>query len=76
MAVLRSLLPHLGLFLCLALYFSPAFSASENASCVPFNNTFNSTSDNLEVSTKANVSDGKTVYTGEWKPVLLLSFVL
>ncbi|OBS83095.1 hypothetical protein A6R68_22933 [Neotoma lepida] len=61
MAMLRALLPQLGLSLCLALCFSPAFSASYNDPCMVFDTV--STSDNLGISTKAEVSGGNRTYT-------------
>lgn len=61
MLSLRSLLPHLGLFLCLALHLSPSLSASDNGSCVVLDNIY--TSDILEISTMANVSGGDVTYT-------------
>ncbi|KAL6088607.1 hypothetical protein STEG23_024287 [Scotinomys teguina] len=61
MAALPALLPKLGLFLCLALRFSPAFSASYNDPCMVFDTV--STSDNSGISTKAEVSGGNRTYT-------------
>lgn len=61
MLALRSSLPHLGLFLCLALCFSPSLSASDNGSCVVFDEVYDS--NNLEINTTAVVSGGNTVYT-------------
>uniref|UniRef100_A0A8C6GK80 Placenta-expressed transcript 1 protein n=1 Tax=Mus spicilegus TaxID=10103 RepID=A0A8C6GK80_MUSSI len=61
MLALRSLLPHLGLFLCLALHLSPSLSASDNGSCVVLDNIY--TSDILGISTMANVSGGDVTYT-------------
>lgn len=76
MAVFRSLLPQLGLLLCLALGFSPAFSASYNDPCVVFNTIYNSTSDNLGISTHTEGSGGNLSWTGESKSLMLLPFVL
>ncbi|EGW03826.1 placenta-expressed transcript 1 protein [Cricetulus griseus] len=59
MAVLRSLLPQLGLFLCLALCFSPALSASYNDPCMVFDTI--STSDNLGVSITVAGSSGENI---------------
>ncbi|XP_028639465.1 placenta-expressed transcript 1 protein [Grammomys surdaster] len=61
MLALRSLLPHLGLLLCLALHFSPSLSASDNGSCVVFDEVYDS--NNLGINTTAEVSGGNTVYT-------------
>ncbi|KAM7337632.1 hypothetical protein ACRRTK_003751 [Alexandromys fortis] len=63
MAVFRSLLPQLGLLLCLALGFSPAFSASYNDPCMVFDTIYNSTSDNLGISTHMESSGGNTSWT-------------
>ena len=76
MAVFRSLLPQLGLLLCLALGFSPAFSASYNVSCMVFDIISNSTSDNLGIRTQMEVSGRNITWTGESKSFILLSFVL
>ncbi|XP_051053374.1 placenta-expressed transcript 1 protein [Phodopus roborovskii] len=61
MAVLRSLLPQLGLFLCLALCFSPALSASYNDPCMVFDTI--STTDNLGVNVTVEGSGGNITYT-------------
>lgn len=76
MAVFRSLLPQLELLLCLALGFSPAFSASYNDSCMVFGTISNSTWDNLGISTYMGVSGGNINCTGESKSFMLLPFVL
>ncbi|XP_021504203.1 placenta-expressed transcript 1 protein [Meriones unguiculatus] len=62
MAVLRSVLPHLRLLVCLALHFSPAFSASDNDSCVIFDKVFSSDTLGINI-TEANIADGYTTYT-------------
>lgn len=74
MLALRSLLPHLGLFLCLALRFSLSLSTSDNGSCVVFDEVYDS--NDLGINTTAVVSGGDTVYTGESKPLTPLPFVL
>lgn len=75
MPALRSLLPHLGLLLCLALRFSPSLSASDNESCVVFDASY--PSDNLGINiTAKEVSGGSVSYAGESKPLFLLPFVL
>ncbi|XP_021063698.1 placenta-expressed transcript 1 protein [Mus pahari] len=61
MPALRSLLPRLGLFLCLALHLSPSLSASDNGSCVVIDQII--TSDSLEINTTANLSGGDVTYT-------------
>ncbi|XP_052584829.1 placenta-expressed transcript 1 protein [Peromyscus californicus insignis] len=61
MAAPRALLPQLGLFLCLALCFSPAFSASYQNPCMALDTVL--TSDNLGISTKAGGSGGNRTYT-------------
>ncbi|XP_055478232.1 placenta-expressed transcript 1 protein [Psammomys obesus] len=62
MAVLQSVLPHLRLLVCLALYFSPAFSASDNDSCMIFDKVFSSDTLGINI-TEANIADGYTTYT-------------
>ncbi|XP_052045444.1 placenta-expressed transcript 1 protein-like [Apodemus sylvaticus] len=60
MPALRSVLPHLGLFLCLALCFFPSLSASDE-SCVVFDAVY--TSDNLGINiTAQEVSGGNVSY--------------
>lgn len=76
MAVLRSLLPQLGLLLCLALGFSPAFSASYNDLCMSVDTISTFTSDNLGIRTQMEVSGGNTSWIGESKSFMLLCFVL
>ncbi|KAL1782748.1 placenta-expressed transcript 1 protein [Sigmodon hispidus] len=61
MAMLRFLLPQLGLFLCLALCFSPALSVNSKDTCKLLDTA--STSYNLGISTKAEASGGNTKYT-------------
>lgn len=70
MLTLRSLLPHLGLFLCLALHLSPSLSASDYGSCVVFDEIHDS--DNLGINTMANVSGGNVIYTGMSKALIPL----
>ncbi|XP_008831000.1 placenta-expressed transcript 1 protein [Nannospalax galili] len=66
MAVFHSLLPQLGLFLCLALYSSSAFSVSYNDRCMVFDKVF--TSNNSGIKAKAEVFSRNSVYT-VWVPV-------
>lgn len=61
MPALSSFLPHLGLFLCLALHFSPSLSASDDGSCAVFDKVH--TSDNLGINTTAQVSGENVTYT-------------
>lgn len=74
MPALRTLLPHLGLFLCLALCFSPSFSLSNNESCILYDKVY--PSDNLINATAEEVSGENTTYTGESKPLVRPPFVL
>lgn len=74
MPALRTLLPHLGLFLCLALCFSPSFSLSNSESCILYDKVY--PSDNLINATAEEVSGENTTYTGESKPLVRPSFVL
>lgn len=76
MAALRSLLPQLGLLLCLALGFSPAFSASNTDLCMVFDPISTFTSDSLGISTQMEVSGGNISWIGESKSFMLLCFVL
>ncbi|EDL95455.1 similar to RIKEN cDNA 1600029D21 [Rattus norvegicus] len=61
MPALRTLLPHLGLFLCLALCFSPSFSLSNNESCILYDQVY--PSDNLINASAEEVSGENTTYT-------------
>ncbi|XP_032766494.1 placenta-expressed transcript 1 protein [Rattus rattus] len=61
MPALRTLLPHLGLFLCLALCFSPSFSLSNSESCILYDKVY--PSDNLINATAEEVSGENTTYT-------------
>lgn len=74
MPALSSFLPHLGLFLCLALHFSPSLSASDDGSCAVFDKVH--TSDNLGINTTAQVSGENVTYTGESRALIPLPFVL
>lgn len=72
MPALRTLLPHLGPFLCLALCFSPSLSLSDSESCILYN-VYNSDD---WINTTAEVSGENTIYIGESKPLIRPPFVL
>ncbi|GAB1294181.1 Placenta-expressed transcript 1 protein [Apodemus speciosus] len=62
MPALRSLLPHLGLLLCLALCLSPSLSASDNESCVVFDASYPSNNLGINITAKEEVSGGNVSY--------------